>query len=159
MGTGSVNKVEAYRASNGRLFETAQECRIHETALIWRTCINQFVESDFCPCQRGTTQEWMVHKVIVGWEQFKEAHVASEPSGNREVAADRLADVSALGLVLRSELSLHGANINTVEELIRHTEVDLLKIPNLGNKSLSEIKTALAVRGLSLACSPSEVEG
>ncbi|HEY8418353.1 MAG TPA: DNA-directed RNA polymerase subunit alpha C-terminal domain-containing protein, partial [Limnochordales bacterium] len=40
--------------------------------------------------------------------------------------------------------------INTVEELIRKTEADMLKVRNLGKKSLQEVKEKLAALGLSL---------
>lgn len=72
-----MNKIEAFQASDGVLFATKEQCQTHESSLTWRTRINEFVESDFCPYQRGTAQEGMVHKVIVGWEQFKEARAAS----------------------------------------------------------------------------------
>ncbi len=37
-----------------------------------------------------------------------------------------------------------------IGDLIQRTEVELLKTPNLGKKSLTEIKDVLATRGLSL---------
>jgi DNA-directed RNA polymerase subunit alpha len=40
--------------------------------------------------------------------------------------------------------------IQYIGDLVRRTEQDLLKTPNLGRKSLSEIKEVLAARGLTL---------
>ena len=41
-------------------------------------------------------------------------------------------------------------NIHLIGELIQRTETELLKTPNLGRRSVNEIKEALAMRGLTL---------
>nr|VFK28654.1 MAG: DNA-directed RNA polymerase subunit alpha [Candidatus Kentron sp. MB]VFK32228.1 MAG: DNA-directed RNA polymerase subunit alpha [Candidatus Kentron sp. MB]VFK75761.1 MAG: DNA-directed RNA polymerase subunit alpha [Candidatus Kentron sp. MB] len=61
-----------------------------------------------------------------------------------------LRPVDDLELTVRSANCLKAENIYYVGDLIQHTEVDLLKTPNLGKKSLTEIKDVLAVRGMSL---------
>ena len=53
-------------------------------------------------------------------------------------------------LVLRSANCLKAESIYYIGDLIQRTEVELLKTPNLGKKSLTEIKDVLASRGLSL---------
>jgi DNA-directed RNA polymerase alpha subunit len=58
--------------------------------------------------------------------------------------------IESLGLGRRSELCLFAENISTISQLLRYTENELLKTPNLGRKSLNEIKEQLAVRGLKL---------
>ncbi len=45
---------------------------------------------------------------------------------------------------------LHAAQINTLGELLKRTEDDLIKLPPMGRKALNEIKEALAVHGLAL---------
>ncbi|MBC7344175.1 MAG: DNA-directed RNA polymerase subunit alpha, partial [Clostridia bacterium] len=45
---------------------------------------------------------------------------------------------------------LKRAGINTVEELIQRTEEDMMKVRNLGKKSLEEVTQKLAELGLSL---------
>ena len=47
---------------------------------------------------------------------------------------------------------LKAENIYYIGDLVQRTEVELLKTPNLGKKSLTEIKDVLASRGLSLGC-------
>ncbi len=44
--------------------------------------------------------------------------------------------------------------IQYIGDLVQRTEVELLKTPNLGKKSLTEIKDVLASRGLSLGMRP-----
>ncbi len=61
-----------------------------------------------------------------------------------------LRPVDDLELTVRSANCLKAENIYLIGDLIQRTEVELLKTPNLGKKSLTEIKDVLAVRGLSL---------
>ena len=51
---------------------------------------------------------------------------------------------------VRSANCLKAENIFYIGDLILRTENDLLKTPNLGKKSLTEIKDILATKGLSL---------
>lgn len=81
-------------------------------------------------------------------------------SGGKEEASPRTPEVEIDPILLRPvddlELTVRSANclkaesIFYVGDLIQRTEVELLKTPNLGKKSLTEIKDVLASRGLSL---------
>ena len=59
--------------------------------------------------------------------------------------------VEELDLSVRSFNCLKRANINTVEDLISRTEEDMMKVRNLGRKSLEEVIHKLDMMGLSLA--------
>ena len=61
-----------------------------------------------------------------------------------------LRPVDDLELTVRSANCLKAENIYYIGDLIQRTEVELLKTPNLGKKSLTEIKDVLASKGLSL---------
>ncbi|MDE0746276.1 MAG: DNA-directed RNA polymerase subunit alpha [Porticoccaceae bacterium] len=61
-----------------------------------------------------------------------------------------LRPVDDLELTVRSANCLKAESIYYIGDLIQRTEVELLKTPNLGKKSLTEIKDVLASRGLSL---------
>jgi DNA-directed RNA polymerase subunit alpha len=61
-----------------------------------------------------------------------------------------LRPVDDLELTVRSANCLKAENIYYIGDLIQRTETELLKTPNLGRKSLNEIKEVLAVRGLTL---------
>ena len=61
-----------------------------------------------------------------------------------------LRSVDDLELTVRSENCLKAENIHLIGDLVQKTEQELLKTPNLGKKSLTEIKDVLAARGLSL---------
>ena len=79
--------------------------------------------------------------------------------GEKEVEPEKKEDqidpvllrpVDDLELTVRSANCLKAENIYYIGDLIQRTEVELLKTPNLGKKSLTEIKDILASRGLSL---------
>ncbi len=81
-----------------------------------------------------------------------EAEEAIEASQKKEPEVDPilLRPVDDLELTVRSANCLKAESIYYIGDLIQRTEVELLKTPNLGKKSLTEIKDVLASRGLSL---------
>ncbi len=85
--------------------------------------------------------------VFVDLESEKE----SEPEEvEDEVDPILLRPVDDLELTVRSANCLKAENIYYIGDLVQRTEVELLKTPNLGKKSLTEIKDVLASRGLAL---------
>ena len=58
--------------------------------------------------------------------------------------------IEELELSVRSFNCLKRASINTVQELTQRTEEDMMKVRNLGMKSLVEVKNKLTELGLSL---------
>ena len=85
--------------------------------------------------------------VFVDLESEKEAEPEQEED---EVDPILLRPVDDLELTVRSANCLKAENIYYIGDLVQRTEVELLKTPNLGKKSLTEIKDVLASRGLSL---------
>ena len=75
---------------------------------------------------------------------------ASKQIGASGIDPVLLRPIDDLELTVRSANCLKAENIYYIGDLIQRTEVELLKTPNLGKKSLSEIKEVLAQRGLSL---------
>lgn len=78
-----------------------------------------------------------------------------EPAADSEDRKDQvdpllLRPVDDLELTVRAANCLKAENIYYIGDLVQRTENDLLKTPNLGKKSLTEIKTVLAQRGLAL---------
>jgi len=84
---------------------------------------------------------------------FVELHGKEESAPKKEepqIDPVLLRPVDDLELTVRSANCLKAENIYYIGDLIQRTEVELLKTPNLGKKSLTEIKDVLASRGLSL---------
>lgn len=79
------------------------------------------------------------------------SEIAAEPEVHEdEIDPILLRPVDDLELTVRSANCLKAEDIYYIGDLIQRTEVELLKTPNLGKKSLTEIKDVLATRGLSL---------
>jgi len=84
---------------------------------------------------------------------FVDLKAKDEPEPEKdeaEIDPILLRPVDDLELTVRSANCLKAENIYYIGDLIQRTEVELLKTPNLGKKSLTEIKDVLASRGLSL---------
>jgi DNA-directed RNA polymerase subunit alpha len=80
-------------------------------------------------------------------EVDEEADAAAGEAFLREALGKALEE---LALPQRAINALKGADINLVVDLAQKTEADLGEVKNLGDKSIDEIKTALAALGLSL---------
>ncbi|MCP5146019.1 MAG: DNA-directed RNA polymerase subunit alpha [Gammaproteobacteria bacterium] len=80
----------------------------------------------------------------------KEESMEPERKQEAEVDPILLRPIDDLELTVRSANCLKAECIYYIGDLIQRTEVELLKTPNLGKKSLTEIKDVLAARGLSL---------
>lgn len=87
-----------------------------------------------------------VFAALEGTESAAEAAAARAP----QIDPILLRPVDDLELTVRSANCLKAENIYYIGDLIQRTENELLKTPNLGRKSLNEIKEVLASRGLTL---------
>lgn len=76
--------------------------------------------------------------------------VGREDDSGDQVDPVLLRPVDDLELTVRAANCLKAENIYYIGDLVQRSENDLLKTPNLGKKSLMEIKTVLAQRGLGL---------
>jgi DNA-directed RNA polymerase subunit alpha len=85
---------------------------------------------------------------LKGVTSFAETPVAK--AGPSQIDPILLRPVDELELTVRSANCLKAENIFYIGDLIQRTETELLKTPNLGRKSLNEIKDVLASRGLTL---------
>jgi len=82
--------------------------------------------------------------------ELKGDEQARADEGASQIDPILLRPVDDLELTVRSANCLKAENIYYIGDLIQRTEVELLKTPNLGKKSLTEIKDVLASQGLSL---------
>jgi len=82
-------------------------------------------------------------------EKVDEVEIASETEDNSKIDALAMT-IEELDLSVRSYNCLKRAGINTVEELIRKSEEEMMKVRNLGKKSLEEVQNKLSDLGLEL---------
>lgn len=82
-------------------------------------------------------------------EKAKDAEIMVQKDEDRREKVLEMT-IEELDLSVRSYNCLKRAGINTVQELIMKTEEDMMKVRNLGRKSLEEVQEKLAELGLSL---------
>lgn len=88
--------------------------------------------------------------VFVDFEKVQETTDEIDVSDEPKFPPILLKPVDDLELTVRSANCLKTLNIFYIGDLIQQSEVELLKTPNLGKKSLTEIKDILALKSLSL---------
>ncbi|BCG65616.1 MAG: DNA-directed RNA polymerase subunit alpha [Methyloprofundus sp.] len=88
--------------------------------------------------------------VFVDFEKVNEQVAEEVIEPVEQIDPTLLRPVDDLELTVRSANCLKAENIYYIGDLIQRTEFELLKTPNLGRKSLTEIKDVLALKGLSL---------
>jgi DNA-directed RNA polymerase subunit alpha len=82
-------------------------------------------------------------------EEAKDVSVMVEKEDNRKETVLQMS-IEELDLSVRSFNCLKRAGINTVEDIIKHTEEDMMKVRNLGRKSLEEVIVKIETLGLTL---------
>lgn len=92
----------------------------------------------------------ILHQQIATFVDLKQAIEKTTEPKEPEVDPTLVLPVDDLELTVRSANCLKAENIYYIGDLVQRTENELLKTPNLGKKSLTEIKDVLARRGLSL---------
>ena len=115
----------------------APEMALVEAAKILRKHVNPFV------------QYFELGEETVASSEIVEAKT-EEPAVNEELAQKLLMSTQELELSVRANNCLESANTQTIGDLVKMTEADLLKIRSFGKTSLREIKRKLADIGLSL---------
>ncbi len=92
----------------------------------------------------------ILQQQIAVFVDLQRDHMPEPVAEREEVDPQLLKPVDDLELTVRSANCLKAENIYYIGDLVQRTEVELLKTPNLGKKSLTEIKDVLASKGLSL---------
>jgi DNA-directed RNA polymerase subunit alpha len=115
----------------------APEMALVEAAKILRKHVNPFV------------QYFELGQDTIAASQLT-AEEAEEPAVNEELAQKLSMPIQELELSVRASNCLDSVKIETVGQLVKMTEADLLKIRSFGKTSLREIKRKLADIGLSL---------
>lgn len=114
------------------------ELALAEAAKIYRKHLNPFVL--FQPQGEDAP--------IIGDPSQSELHSQRRQGNDMGDLLDR--PLAELELSVRARNCLDGANLNTIRDLVRLTEAEVMKLKNLGKTSLTEIKNRLAELDLSL---------
>lgn len=81
---------------------------------------------------------------------FEDEKIQKNSSVKHKINLDLFKKIDSLELTVRSANCLKSENIFYIGDLIQKTEIELLKMPNFGKKSLTEIKNILLKKGLNL---------
>lgn len=131
----------AYRVETARL-----EQQTNLDKLILEVETNGTVEPEVAVSQAAT----LLHKQIAVFVDIEEEIIEESVEEEVEIDPVLLRSIDDLELTVRSANCLKAEKIDYVGDLIQRTEMELLKTPNLGKKSLNEIKDVLAQHGLRL---------
>ncbi|RKY05471.1 MAG: DNA-directed RNA polymerase subunit alpha, partial [Planctomycetota bacterium] len=113
------------------------EMAMVEAAKILRKYINPFVQ--YAQLGEETVEE-----------ESRSEETEADGGIDEELAAKLVMSIESLELTVRSDNCLEANHIQTVGELVRMTEAELLKIRSFGKTSLREIRRKLSDLGLSL---------
>ncbi len=127
-----MESVMAYKTNDGKLFSTRQEAIAYECIATSETKIDKFVVDNALDHLDG------IRSVLLAWESFSQ-----NENKNRSIRS--------LSFNVRTLNCLLAERISTVADLLRYTENDLLRTPNLGRKALNEIKEVLLGNGWQLS--------
>ena len=92
----------------------------------------------------------ILQQQLAAFVDLKEIEFQPAQEKERKMNPLLLRPVEDLELTVRAANCLKAQSIRTIGDLVHNAESDLLKTPNLGKKSLNEIKAALAARNLHL---------
>lgn len=129
-------QITAFESEDGTIFKSESEAMAHDALKEWNKFHSQ-INAELL--QR--VGEADIKQIIAAWRGFNE----KKQTDNIEYQP-----ISILKLPIRYEKMLFDENILSIGDLIGHRENDILKIPNLGRKTLDEIKESLLKQGLSL---------
>ncbi len=145
-------KVDASFSPVKRVTYFVESARVEQRTNLDRLIIelqtNGTVEPESAIRQAATILQSQL-SVIVNLETVAGEQIYKEV-GSFDIDPLLLRPVDELELTVRSANCLKAENTYYIGDLVQKTEAELLKTPNLGKKSLTEIKDVLAQRGLSL---------
>jgi DNA-directed RNA polymerase subunit alpha len=91
-------------------------------------------------------------QIFISFEEEEPEETIPEPMEEKPAVSPELLDrsIDQIELSVRAFNCLKNAKIDTIRDLVRHSEGDMLKMKNFGRKSLTEVKDVLAKLGLYL---------
>lgn len=143
-------KVDAMFSPISRVSYRVEAARLEQQTdldkLIFEIESNGTIEPEVAVSQAAT----LLHKQIAVFVDIEEEVYEEVEEEKVEIDPALLRSIDDLELTVRSANCLKAEKIDYVGDLVLRTEMELLKTPNLGKKSLNEIKDVLAQQGLRL---------
>ena len=133
-----------------RVAYTVESARVEKRTNLDKLVINLETDGSLDPEQAIRTAATILQDQLSTFVDLQSREETAAQSDEPEIDPILLRPVDDLELTVRSANCLKAEQIYYIGDLIQCTEVELLKTPNLGKKSLTEIKSILATKGLSL---------
>ena len=145
-----VLKLDASYSPIRRVSYSVENARVEQRTELDKLVIDIETNGTIEPEDAVRRAATILHEQISVFVQLEETARSAGDIAEEKIDPLLLRPVDDLELTVRSANCLKAENIYYIGDLIQRTEVELLKTPNLGKKSLTEIKDVLASRGLSL---------
>lgn len=145
-----VLKLDASYSPIRRVSYSVENARVEQRTDLDKLVIDIETNGTIEPEDAVRRAATILHEQISVFVQLDETARSAGDIAEEKIDPLLLRPVDDLELTVRSANCLKAENIYYIGDLIQRTEVELLKTPNLGKKSLTEIKDVLASRGLSL---------
>ena len=145
-----VLKLDASYSPVRRVSYSVENARVEQRTDLDKLVIDIETNGTIDPEDAVRRAATILHEQISVFVQLEETARSAGDIAVEKIDPLLLRPVDDLELTVRSANCLKAENIYYIGDLIQRTEVELLKTPNLGKKSLTEIKDVLASRGLSL---------
>ena len=145
-----VMHLDAIYSPIGTVSYVVEDARVEQRTDLDRLIIEMETNGTVDPEEAITRAATVLHEQIATFVNLEESTIQAPEEIEPEIDPGLINPVDDLELTVRSANCLKAENIYYVGDLVQRTENDLLKTPNLGKKSLTEIKDVLAERGFTL---------
>ncbi len=142
-------KVDAMFSPISRVSYSVEPARLEEQTNLDKLIIEIESNGTISPKEAVSNAATILHRQIAVFVDIEE-EVIEEVVEEPEINPDLLLTIDDLELTVRSANCLKAEKIEYVGDLVVKTEIELLKTPNLGKKSLNEIKDILSQKELRL---------
>lgn len=143
-------QVDASFSPVSRVSYTVENARLEQRTDLDKLIVELETDGSLDPEEAIRTAATILQDQLSSFVDLQSRQESSAVAEEPDVDPILLRPVDDLELTVRSANCLKAEQIYYIGDLIQCTEVELLKTPNLGKKSLTEIKSVLATKGLSL---------
>ena len=143
-------KLDASYSPIRRVAYNVENARVAQSTNLDKLIIDLETNGTVDPEAAIRTAATILQNQLLSFVNLQSMEDETEADVEADIDPILLRPVDELELTVRSANCLKAENIYYIGDLIQRTEVELLRTPNLGKKSLTEIKDVLASHGLSL---------
>ncbi len=145
-----VLQIDASFSPINRLSYAVENARVEQRTDLDKLVIDIETDGTLNPEDAVRRSATILQMQLASFVDLESTEVAEEEAVAATIDPVLVQSIDDLELTVRSANCLKAENIYYIGDLVLRDESDLLKTPNLGKKSLNEIKDVLAQRGLSL---------